>query len=252
MIMEKKRDIENRLDETVDISALLLYMVHDLDNAVSAIRGSVERLGYELKRKPIQLGTCGAKLRDIEEICQLMHSTLQNVGSSVTIGDRPIDDKLCDIRILLRYNLNAMRPILRNRDLSEKLVEIQFDGDLPLVVVDESMFTQVFFNLLENAIRYSVADSKTPRVLVRVNKLPQGGIAIEFNDWGPGISEDDAFRVFERSTLGRRREHDRGMGLSLWVSREILRSHDCEINLSKVAKPTQFTIVIPKERVFHR
>ncbi len=112
-----------------------------------------------------------------------------------------------------------------------------------LVRGDADGLSQVFDNLLENAVKFSPFDGQ---IHVRVGDVPSrgdipperwatvrrrsfaaGAILIMVADEGPGIPDDDKERVFERfyQTDAGRAVRRRGVGLGLAISREIVTSH---------------------------
>ncbi|HEY4395948.1 MAG TPA: PAS domain-containing sensor histidine kinase [Polyangia bacterium] len=85
---------------------------------------------------------------------------------------------------------------------------------------DRLRVEQVVMNLLSNAFKYGAG---TP---VSLTAFPQNGEAvIEVRDHGPGIPPEDLGRIFERFERGSTRQDQGGLGLGLYVSREIARAH---------------------------
>jgi len=93
-------------------------------------------------------------------------------------------------------------------------------GELPRVVADPTRLTQVFQNLVGNAIKHR--GERAPVVSVRSAEL-NGSVRIEVEDNGPGIPPDAATRVFEPFLqLG---EDVRGSGLGLALVKQIVEQH---------------------------
>ena len=87
------------------------------------------------------------------------------------------------------------------------------------VVVDRQRMDQVLTNLLSNALKYA------PGSPVEVQVDCVSGPCFRVQDAGPGISPAEQARIFERFERGLR-THDRpGMGLGLWIVREIVQAH---------------------------
>ena len=91
---------------------------------------------------------------------------------------------------------------------------------------DVERLTELFDNLLDNAVRYSRPQG---RVTVRVQTGPRPSVCV--NDDGPSIPAHERERVFERfhRLLGTARD---GSGLGLAIAREIARIHGAEIVLA--------------------
>ena len=98
--------------------------------------------------------------------------------------------------------------------------------DPAVVEGDVERLTELFDNLLDNAVRYSRPQG---RVTVRVQTGPRPSVRV--NDDGPSIPAHERERVFERfhRLLGTARD---GSGLGLAIAREIARIHGAEIVLA--------------------
>jgi signal transduction histidine kinase len=97
------------------------------------------------------------------------------------------------------------------------------------VLADPERTGQVLRNLLSNAAKYS--PEGTPIELRVIGK--EGRVRIEVADHGKGIHQDDVPRIFEKFGRGRDRERHKtpGVGLGLYLSRRIVRSHGSELTV---------------------
>jgi PAS domain S-box-containing protein len=102
--------------------------------------------------------------------------------------------------------------------------------DLPAqplsISVDALRVEQVLTNLIDNALKYSPAD--TP-VTISVESAASGRATVTVADRGPGVPEQDRAHLFDRFFRSRAAGHTSGMGLGLYVSREIARLHGGDI-----------------------
>jgi PAS domain S-box-containing protein len=113
----------------------------------------------------------------------------------------------------------------------------------------EGELRQVFTNLISNALDAMAGSSG--RLLVRTSEAHNwatgdAGIRITVADSGSGIGREVLERIFEPfySTKG-----NRGTGLGLWVSKEIVAKHHGTLRVrSKVGAGTTFTVFLPFER----
>ena len=95
------------------------------------------------------------------------------------------------------------------------------------VVADRRRVEEVLQNLLQNAVKYTRAGSKVELRLRESN----GQAIVSVRDQGVGIMPDEQARVFDRFYQGRNRlgAGHVGLGLGLYISREIVRRHGGEI-----------------------
>jgi|TARA_R110000737_G_scaffold109050_2_gene141944 two-component system phosphate regulon sensor histidine kinase PhoR len=110
---------------------------------------------------------------------------------------------------------------------------------------DEVHISNVLYNLIDNAIKYT---TETPSIHVRT-KNENKYLKIEIEDNGIGIKREDIPHIFEkffRVHTGNR--HDvKGFGLGLFYVKLIVDAHKGKIDVkSAVGKGTTFTILIPK------
>lgn len=119
---------------------------------------------------------------------------------------------------------------------------------LPIVVADGDRLAQVFTNLLDNAIRHTPAGGR-----VGLSAQEEAGwVTIHVEDTGPGIPEEALSRIFERFYQldpARQAGADRGAGLGLAISREIVAAHAGMLTAkSVVGRGSRFTVRLPVTR----
>lgn len=135
---------------------------------------------------------------------------------------------------------------------NEKGVKLHgLERHLPPVIGDGDRLAQVLTNLIDNAVKHS-----PPGGTVRVEgEADQEWLHIRVKDEGPGIPPDELSRIFERFyQLDKARSggRDRGAGLGLAISREIIRAHGGELSAkSTVGAGSIFTIRLPRIDIEH-
>jgi two-component system sensor histidine kinase KdpD len=114
------------------------------------------------------------------------------------------------------------------RDLEHHAVRVDIPDDLPLLSVDGVLMEQVFFNLLENANRYTPAGSQI-EITARVTDKR---VEIRVADNGPGLPPGTESRVFEKFFRGATVTDDgrRGVGLGLAICHAIIEAHSGRIS----------------------
>ena len=116
-----------------------------------------------------------------------------------------------------------------------------------IVEVDEMHFTNVIFNLLDNAVKYSREDVP-PHLVVTSKDLEGDRLQITIADNGIGISREDQKRIFDkffRVSTGNR--HDvKGFGLGLAYVKKMITELGGDITVeSHLNQGTKFIIVLP-------
>ena len=127
--------------------------------------------------------------------------------------------------------------------IKEKNVQIAIKDKLPKVYCDRVRLTEVFANLISNAIKFN----DKPMPLIEIGSSEKEGF-YEFyvKDNGPGIEEqyfDKIFEIFQR--LGKREDNE-GTGAGLTIVKKIVQMHKGKIWLeSKINEGTTFYFTIP-------
>jgi len=145
-----------------------------------------------------------------------------------------VGELIDDVKLRLEYTIK------------QKDAEIIVRDTLPRIFCDRVRLTEVFINLVSNAIKFT--DERTPRVEIGFS---QEGNFYKFyvKDNGPGIEEqyfEKIFGIFQR--LGRKGEHE-GTGAGLTIVRKIIHMHKGKIWVeSKIGEGTTFYFTIPREK----
>jgi PAS domain S-box-containing protein len=106
-----------------------------------------------------------------------------------------------------------------------------------LEIYADPLFQQVFYNLIDNALRYGGPKMTTIRIFSRESEQ---GLVITVEDDGTGISAEDKERLFERG-------FGKHTGLGLFLSREILAITGIPINeTGEPGKGARFDITVPQ------
>jgi two-component system sensor histidine kinase KdpD len=148
-------------------------------------------------------------------------------------GAMRIAKEPCDVQDVLGSALAQME-----EPLADRRVGVSISDGLPMVPMDFVLMVQVFVNLLDNALKYSL--SGTPiEVSVRMAK---DSCEIEVADRGVGIPPDDLTRVFDKFYRVQRPEMVGGSGLGLSICKGIVEAHGGTILAH--ARPGGGTVVL--------
>lgn len=116
----------------------------------------------------------------------------------------------------------------------------------PLIFVDEMHFTNVIFNLLDNAVKYKKPEGELQLAVRTWNE--SGKLHISIQDNGIGIKKEDLKKIFEKFyRVHTGNLHDvKGFGLGLAYVRKIITDHKGTIRAeSELNVGTKFIIVLP-------
>ena len=126
--------------------------------------------------------------------------------------------------VIDKFDLLAKeRNIIIQREIEEEQY-IYGDGD---------RLSQVFTNLIDNAIKFSTKNS----YIVCKSFSKNNKACIEIIDHGNGISEEDLEKIFKRfyqTNNSKNNKHQKGFGLGLPIAQEIIKKHGSEIYIKSI------------------
>ncbi len=123
----------------------------------------------------------------------------------------------------------------------------ELNAENAIIHVDEMHFTNVIFNLLDNAVKYRREDVPL-ELIASTNQIQGNKLEITIKDNGIGIKKEDLKKIFDkffRVSTGNR--HDvKGFGLGLAYVNKMVRELGGEINVeSEINSGTKFIIILP-------
>lgn len=152
---------------------------------------------------------------------------------------------------LQKINLHqVIEQVIRNIEIQVKKrnggIITHLDASDPVVVGDILHITNVVYNLIDNAIKYSESNP-TVEVFTRDE---MDGVAVAFRDKGMGISRENQRRIFDKLyRVPTGNVHNvKGFGLGLSYVKGVLEKHGGSIDVeSEMKKGSTFTIHIPRK-----
>jgi signal transduction histidine kinase len=124
-------------------------------------------------------------------------------------------------------------------------VRLEFAPGEHRIQADEDKLSQVFVNLLSNALKYTPSGGAVSVCVIEAGDL----IEIRVSDTGIGIAEEDLKNIFERfyrSDKSRSRATG-GSGIGLTIARAIVEAHHGSIEVnSEPGKGSEFVVTLPK------
>jgi signal transduction histidine kinase/CheY-like chemotaxis protein len=226
------------LEETVRYNELFAgILAHDLRNPLGAMMMAtqlvLDRTDDDQVTNPLHRAVkSGARMRRM--IDQLLDFTRARLAGGMELHRRPMS--------LLHIARHALDEI--ELGMSDTAVRLEAAGDLA-GDWDEDRMAQVFSNLAGNAVQHGLAGHP---VVVRLDGRMPERVDVEVSNRGV-IAPDLVTRLFEpfRNTQ-HRRNGSSGLGLGLFITREIVRAHGGEIAVSSTEPDgTTFRMSLPRQ-----
>jgi len=222
-------------------SALLSSLSHDLRTPLVSILGAATSLiKYD---ENLSSSDRGELAHTIQDEAERLNRFVQNLLDMTRLGSGSMKPNAdwADLNDIIRAAAKRAEKLLQRRQ-----VRIDIDPSIPLLHVDSVLVQQVFFNLLDNACKYSPAGS-TVTIWARAK---EDQVLIEVCDQGAGIPEADREKVFDMFyRVQAADKQTAGTGLGLAICRGIIDAHGGTIN----AEPglngagTCVVITLPKQ-----
>ena len=220
-------------------SVMIDALAHDLKTPLTAIEAAASMLAQPDPLTPEQTS----------DMVQVIEQEAQGLRRLVdeAIHLARIDAK----RLKLELRAMPVRELLEAaiRSLGDKVetqrFKVRVQDSLPCVLVDDELMVQALKQLLDNALKYS-----PPLSTIDVSATADGGaVTIAVRDNGPGLTELEQSRVFEKFYRGR---HDKpevqGTGMGLAIAREITAAHGGSVGVrSYIGQGTEFFISLKAE-----
>lgn len=239
---EALRAAENALalrDEFLSIAS------HELRTPLTALTLTLQLLDRELSRDSLPHGDelerfrsqLKRALEQIEEVNRLVSNLLDLSRIQAGRGRATLEVSRTDLGKLIRKVASHFEGELARAGCVLKLeLAENLQGRW-----DPLQFGQVLSNLLGNAFKYA------PGAAVEVQTRQEDKTAvIEVRDHGPGIAPEHLARIFDKFERGRPRAGTRGLGLGLYISRQIVEAHGGRIEaISQPGQGTTFRVTLP-------
>ncbi|MFM7440591.1 MAG: sensor histidine kinase, partial [Snowella sp.] len=108
---------------------------------------------------------------------------------------------------------------------------------LPLITADSNLLWRVLENLLANALKHNTSNLT---ITIQVEQRDQY-LHCQIQDNGMGIHPDLVDSLFERYQRGKNTGKTPGLGLGLYLCRQIIEAHDGQIALLPSSEATAYT-----------
>ena len=238
-----------RLLESEQRMKTLMRVTHELKRPLTGIRGALDCIQRDLGPPERMLQLLREDyVTDALSWTELMSRLLSasSVLKAPTFQPRRITTKTLLMAEIVAPAVRQVGAVLKERGFSPRRVEYSGFKEIPALYVDKNRFEEVFFNLLDNAIKYAHDDPSQFHVEI-VGSKEGMDFLIECRDWGSGIPPGWEELIFQEGLRGPTAvgQDVQGQGLGLWIVRQVIEAHSGSVRVTRNAQPTQFTIRLP-------
>jgi two-component system nitrogen regulation sensor histidine kinase GlnL len=228
-----------RADHLAALGSVALGLAHEIRNPLGGIKGAAQLLRTNLS-DPAQIQATDVIIREVDRLDGLVEQ-LRGLGTPprLQLAPQNIHRILNDVLTLQRQAPNWGQIVLRT----------EFDPSLPEVLGDRAQLTQVFLNLVRNAVEsldghgeLTVSTRIETRYHVRRRSHRNQFLSVTVADDGPGVPEDVQNHLFSPFFTTKAR----GTGLGLAVCHRIVAEHGGIIaHEPRPGRGARFVVTLP-------
>ncbi|MBR0792057.1 sensor histidine kinase KdpD [Bradyrhizobium manausense] len=231
-------DQRRLLDALVDQGALAIervLLVEDMDRVKRTVESERLRsalltsISHDLKTPLASVLGAASTMRDLAGA--LSDTEKRDLLATVIDESERLNRFIANLLDMTKLEAGAIVPNTALHDLGEIVgsalrraskiltahkVELMLSADLPMLELDAVLFEQVLFNLLDNAAKYSPAET----IVTIGSRRERDQVVLDIADEGAGIPPDELESVFDKFYRVQKGDHVRpGTGLGLAISR---------------------------------
>lgn len=230
-----------KADRLSTIGTLAAGLAHEIKNPLGGIRGAAQLLEMELAEDDELRECTRVVLKEVQRVNRIVEELLDLAS--------PRSLNLTGVNL---HKILAHIVFLQQQATGGKSINFQrhLDPSIPPILADEGRLTQLFLNLIKNAVEAvgeSGVISISSRVVAEYSMTQKGErrsrmVAVEIGDDGPGIPPEEMESLFTPFYTTK----ERGTGLGLAICQKIVAEHRGMIRVeSQEGRGTTFTIMLP-------
>lgn len=247
-------------DEMGYLAATLNYMAHELNKSEEYQKNFIANVSHDFRSPLTSIKGYVEAMKDGTIPCEMQEKYLDIVifeterlrkltSSLLTLNSYDsravlLDISSFDINQVIKNTLATFEGVCSKKKISFVLT---LDEKVKFVSADMGKIQQVLYNLIDNAIKFSHSNSSIKITVSERN----GKVFVSVKDSGIGIPKESISKIWDRfyKTDLSRGKDKRGTGLGLSITKEIIQSHNENIDvISTEGVGTEFIFSLPKSK----
>jgi signal transduction histidine kinase len=220
-------------------SDFVANVAHEFRTPLTIIKGNVDLVnkgGLGLVA-PAQKEMLDGAINIVNRLSRLVNDLLDI--SKIESGKMELKKEPVEMNKIIEENTAIFDKLIKDK---KQTLKKNLAKDLPGIIADKDKITQVFVNLLNNAIKYT---PESKNITIETFNLDKE-IMVGVSDCGEGVAPDDIDKIFDKFTRVTA-EKKEGTGLGLPIAKDIVNLHKGRIWVkSEIGKGSQFFFTLPK------
>jgi len=224
-----------RAERLAALGQLSAGLAHEIRNPLGVIRGSAEMLTQKVAgTNPLASELAGYISTEVNRLNSLVARFLDFARPS------HLDLQPLQVSAIVDRALDAVRAQM---PATQIVVERRYAGNLPEIRADSQLCEQIFVNLILNA--FQAMDGQSGKLCISIAQETSAGnlgIAVQFEDTGPGVPPDLREQIFNPFFTSKKE----GVGLGLAIVAKIVDDHRGWIRLeTETSRGARFRVFLP-------
>lgn len=239
--------------QTIKLTTILTNKNSQIEEERNQIQGLISDIAHQLKTPITNLKMYSEFLKDEtlseverKEFNNIVISSLERLSflvesmikmsrlESGVISLKPTKNKLNDTILMA---INEVQKKIKSKNIKLTLEEV----DKVIINHDRNWISEGVFNILENAVKYN-KDNGFINVKIESYEM---FVRIDIEDDGIGIEEEEIPKIFSRFYRGKNVDDTEGIGIGLYLTREIVSKHGGYIKVKSNNEGSIFSIFLP-------
>jgi heavy metal sensor kinase len=209
---------------------------HELRTPLTVLKGELEVALKRDRSADAYRFILQSNLEEIDKIHRILEDLL--VLARLDSEDTTLKKKPADIVQFIRDIVGDVEILTQQKGITISL----HAGESVILDFDRERMRRVFFNILDNAIKFTPEHGNITLTLAKENHI----IVIRVSDTGVGIPQEDLPFIFDRFYRADKSRSSEGFGLGLSITKSIIQAHKGAIACnSEPGRGTTFTISLP-------
>lgn len=222
-------------DERNEIKSLISDIAHQLKTPLTNMKIYGELLRDEKLSEEERLEYLGVLISSLDRLIFLVESMIKMSRlESGVIQLKLQRNKLIDIVL---KSIGEVQNKAKDKNIEIKLEEI----DKIDINCDKNWLIEGILNILDNAIKYT---PKNGKIYIKLKSYDMFS-RVDIKDNGIGISEEELPKIFSRFYRGKNTLDVEGIGIGLYVTRDIINKHGGYIKVNSSHKGSTFSVFLP-------